>query len=148
MPLSACGRERNGLRRVTFQRRKVTKVLRDCGPGPVESHEFPFHRLVRRGWRSGFLSNPRPLPLCGANQKTRGFQLQFAPRRINRGAVRCAPSPRKQHSKQATGRGAHVRSARRVIQVSRTAVMRLSVHSRGCGAERGCKRFFTVSFVK
>ena len=39
----------NGLRRVTFQRRKVTKVLRDCGPGPLGSHDVSLRKPVRRG---------------------------------------------------------------------------------------------------
>ena len=57
---SACGR-------VTFPRRKVTKVRRACGPGPGGSHPEGKHGLGLVGagadlWSCSF---PRPLPLCG-----------------------------------------------------------------------------------
>ena len=52
-----------------------------------------------------------------------------------------------QRSEQAAHRGAPVGSARKVIQVSRTAVMRLRAHSRGSGAEQVWRDLLQVSFV-
>ena len=64
------------LRRGTFQRRKVPKVLRGFCPGPHGEPLIRYFDTIRRGQKPGYLFHPRPLPLCNSEIGTCSYWMK------------------------------------------------------------------------